>query len=156
MLWKSEGEAHRNSLSGLFTAQKVLIFTGLSAHFPSTWQTRIALILSAHMAAVPLREPSVAMGCWNYCHFPKLLARCWHAAGGKASRAAQAQGKLQPVPWVRQGFPLQRLSTSVFSLNGHGVISMQDAPTPCSTSELPIDGINLGTVCREISRQPNP
>lgn len=129
-----------------YLAQKVLIFTGLSALFPSAWWDRIALILSAHMAAVLLREPVCGHG------EAEATADIWLVA----KPAAQAQGKPQPVPGVRQGFPLQRLPTSVFSLNGHGVISMQDAPTPCSTSELPIDSIDLGTVCRENSRQPNP
>lgn len=138
-----------------YIAEKVLIFAGLSALFPSTWQDRIALILSAHMAAVLLREPVCGHGeATATATFPSCQpdADLWLMA----MPAAQAQGKPQPVPGVRQGFPLQRLFTSVFSLNGHGVISRQDTPTLCSTSELPVDSINLGTVCRETSRQPNP
>lgn len=45
-----------------YIAQKALIFTGLSALFPSTGQDRIALVLSAHMAAVLLREPLCGNG----------------------------------------------------------------------------------------------
>lgn len=49
---------------------------------------------------------------------------CWLVA----KPAAPAQGKPQPTPGVKQGFPLQRQPTSVFSLNGHGAISLQDTP----------------------------
>lgn len=66
------------------------------------------------MAAVLLREPvcghgeaeatATFLGC-------KPGADMWLVA----KPAAQAQGKPLPIPGVRQGFPLQRLPTSIFS-----------------------------------------
>lgn len=56
---------------------------------------------------------------------------CWLAA----KPAVPAQGKRQLVPGVRQGFPLQRQPTSVFSLNSPRAIPLQHTPIPLAAAQ---------------------
>lgn len=91
-----EGRLTEILLLGLL-AQKVLTFYRPICSFPLYWQDRIALILSAHMAAVLLREPVCGQG---EAEATATFLSCQPGADMwlVAKPAAQAQGKPLPMP----------------------------------------------------------
>lgn len=150
-----EGRLTEIHLLGLL-AQKVLTFYRSVCSFP------------LYMARQNCSDPFCSHGSssaegtclwpwrgWSYCHFPRLPARCWHVAGGKASSTGTR--KTAANTWGKAGVSSPEAAYLYFQLKwpwshfpaGHTY-------SPCSISELPVDSINLGTVCRATSRQPNP
>lgn len=94
----------------LICTENTYFLQAMCAVFPSTWQDIIALIPSAHRAAVPAhphaaegprgRREGKATATFISCQ-PDA---CWLLA----KPAAPAQRQPQLTPGVKQGFPFQR------------------------------------------------
>lgn len=78
---------------------------------------------------------------------------CWLVA---KPAALAAQGKPQPTPEGKQGFPLQKQPTSAFSLNSHGAIYLQDTPVLAAARSshrtwFPVDRFKVQALTWELS-----